>query len=427
MVLRTVGSYILYKQTGGPKWPALVCPKDLAPSSVVENQPHGFYILIMVVKEKPEFKYIQPGEDCLFNPFEVASEVGNEALEIAYDLVEIAMEIGGDQIAYWRMYLKDHSQSMVIDNRGTNDGDQVHHAANTPRNAAKRRRDSDCYNEIEENNRNNYIKRGESSSSGTLSPHSSPLSLQDQQTQRPTHPMFSNALPHESNRAKRPRIDQGDIVDGDLGENRNYVKFVVGPERHIFFIPKKAIDGRSYFSNPHLGYMRTLGDEGWGIEIPSLASIDPDSFQYVASYLENGDFGITCFSEENRGASFAECVQAWEVACTLGMHDLLEHILDKLPCTAPWDPAEVLSFTTIAFRKDEDMGGMLPEEIKTLRTNLTDYISLQYYDIARSFGAAFLDKLEEFPEMAEVVHSKVAKLDESRKRAEDIRRIGDDG
>ena len=58
-----------------------------------------------------------------------------------------------------------------------------------------------------------------------------------------------------------------------------YVEFLVGPEKQSFIVPKTAVDKRSYFSNRHHAYLRTNGSEGWSIEIPSLASMNPEHFK----------------------------------------------------------------------------------------------------------------------------------------------------
>lgn len=225
-------------------------------------------------------------------------------------------------------------------------------------------------------------------------------------------------------------------------DSNAFVEFLVGPERQSFIIRKDVVFEKHYFANRHLGYLRIKGDinggQGWAIDIPSLTRIDPESFKCksllrnlhsyqsyplnenlsvpdVANYLESKVFGTTCITDENRSTVFAECAETWVVADLLGMHDLQEHIVEKLCNTRPWDALQVLSLASVVFTDNEPIQ---LEERKMLKDMLSDYIAFQYCDIEKVHGAELITKLRERPKLAEIVHLKVAERDKPKKKKE---------
>lgn len=223
-------------------------------------------------------------------------------------------------------------------------------------------------------------------------------------------------------------------------DSKAFVEFLVGPEKQSFIISKNAVFKRHYFSDPHHGYLRLKGDikdgQGWTIEIPSLQHIDPKPFsctslllmlhiyryypltEYlllpdIAEYLENNEFGTTRVTDENRFTAFVECVEAWQIADKLAMHDLREHIVAKLAQAKPWDAALVLPFASIVY---EDNGKGELDEQEELKGMLCDFISDRYYEIGMTYGVELIRTLRELPELAEIVHMKVAHRDFLKKR-----------
>ena len=50
------GNYVLLRQFGRPPWPALVCVDNMAPKSVLDERPTGYWTLVLLIKKKPELQ-----------------------------------------------------------------------------------------------------------------------------------------------------------------------------------------------------------------------------------------------------------------------------------------------------------------------------------------------------------------------------------
>ncbi|PVI07325.1 hypothetical protein DM02DRAFT_648821 [Periconia macrospinosa] len=384
-----IGGYVLYQQLRAPPWPAFVCPEELAPAAVAERQPHGFYSLIMLIKKSPEFKYVLPGDTCDYDPFPDPDVIAkHDGLKEAYDRIQEAMEFG-HEVEYWRHFLDKRSNPMPISDRPSVSGDE--------------NEDADILEAI----RLSLMDQNRPRTFGLPSPSPSPTAPKPDIRSYFSAGACLDASTSHSPQSKRQKVNHGDVIEGELNFSDAYVEFLVGPEKQSFIVPKSAVDKRSYFSSRHHAYLRTKGTEGWSIEIPSLASMNPDHFKHVAKYLENDQFGPPHITDENRVDAFTECAEAWVIADTLGMHDLLQHIVHKLNELVPWDPLEVLSFATIAF-DDTNGGGILPEEHTELREMLAGFLADQYYRVLSMLGMNFVKKMNEFPGMGEMIHTKLA-------------------
>ncbi|KAF2107887.1 hypothetical protein BDV96DRAFT_289558 [Lophiotrema nucula] len=172
----------------------------------------------------------------------------------------------------------------------------------------------------------------------------------------------------------RAQINDSD----DLATDEGWVEFRIGPERKPYFLRYELIQERSYFTGTNAHGLHCLLPKeggGWIFDRPWLVDIKEEDFQFLAQFLENGDFGvIRVETDADRELAYAGCAAAWHVAATFGAEDMLEHIVAKFTSTMPWEEKEIFVFAKIVYRTD---AVPLPA-IDMMKDMLLDFIAAHY-------------------------------------------------
>lgn len=182
--------------------------------------------------------------------------------------------------------------------------------------------------------------------------------------------------------------------------SREFVQIKVGNEQKELMLPMISVWNRPYFRDAKAGVMHFTRNEGniWTLTHPGLVNIDPEDFAFVAEYLESGGFGLRhpLGPEENDDA-FAQCVSAWATADTLGMTDLMDHVIDKLEQRMEPELYDMMAF---ACRFYQDLSITLPVH-ERLRDFLATYLARNFWIYIRDdhLSSTFIDRLQALPEL----------------------------
>lgn len=139
-------------------------------------------------------------------------------------------------------------------------------------------------------------------------------------------------------------------------------------------------------------------DKIWELTHPSLTEIDPEDFAFAAEYLKSGEFGLRLPTGENENKeAFAQCMSAWGTADTLGMTDMMDHIIDKLEAQIELDLWNMMAFTCQIYK---DLDTSLPAH-ERFKDFLSTYIAENFWIYIRDdhLSAAFIDKVQALPEL----------------------------
>ncbi|KAF2687267.1 hypothetical protein K458DRAFT_485517 [Lentithecium fluviatile CBS 122367] len=406
-----IGDYCLFirPDSPSPPWPALICTDDMAPRRVSDSRLPGYNHLVLLIKDEPEFCYALTTELGMFD-FPDRDELGQSyGLERAYDLVLSAMD-HRSTLDYWAMMTENQRMQNSVPKHGWSSPSE----------------DSDSDQEIREAKRRSRVdlKRGDKTTLPTpsVSPpkrrpcgwrHVSPGFPED--IRRHFLPVTDAATTASSSQGPSTSLlkQSPDVVEGLISESKEFVEFLVGPDKEPFSIPSAEIKRRLYFHNKHHGYMRAKGEQGWTIELPGLELVSPEDFRHVADFLSTGTFGHRVIDDNNRAEAMAQLVAAWEIAERYGMDDLLGHIVSKIEECMPWDPVEVLAFAIVVYGTE----GSWLEEIENMKKMLTEYMAGNFYEMIEELPKDFLFRLRQIPELQRDVHRRIANNADERAEA----------
>ncbi|KAF2133300.1 hypothetical protein P153DRAFT_331916 [Dothidotthia symphoricarpi CBS 119687] len=269
----------------------------------------------------------------------------------------------------------------------------------SPPRPPKRRRDSDLVGSFEASCTPRHVllsRRRDSTTS--LSPNLDNNSRHQRCRDSP--------IPTRENSAdQQPSNIDGNVIEGDLSESKEYVEFLVGPDKEARNILKSYVDACPAFKRNFLGtsYLTTKGENGWALVHPSLRDIDPRDFEFIAQFLETRDFGIRFpDSDEENTSAIAECCAAWDAAEKLGMEDMLDYIALKAQRLAPWGLAEVLWMAIAVYRTPDAASAVQGE----LRAMLSGYMAEHFWEYINddSLGVVFQERVGLLPELGRDVH-----------------------
>lgn len=174
----------------------------------------------------------------------------------------------------------------------------------------------------------------------------------------------------------------------------------VGEEESELVLPMSCVWSRPYFRDARAGVMHFTLNENklWELAHPGLSEIEPDAFAFAAEFLESGEFGlkVPVGQSENKEA-FAQCMSAWATADTLGMIDMMDHIVDKLKERIELDLWDMMVF---ACRFYEDMDVSLPAHDR-LKDFLATYLAKNFWIYIRDdhLSSVFIDRIQALPEL----------------------------
>ncbi|KAI8936897.1 hypothetical protein NX059_006129 [Plenodomus lindquistii] len=200
---------------------------------------------------------------------------------------------------------------------------------------------------------------------------------------------------------------RSDVISGRLETSKEYVRAHVGTQRDEFRLRKDDIFDRPYFRDSNSGVMHfTLEDDGiYELKHPSLLDINPDDFALIAQYLESGQLGfVNPQGAEQHDVAFSQIVAAWTVAQTLGMTDLLEHLVEKLGRLALWDMMHVIFLASTVYSSP---GVPLPAE-EMMKDKLAGNIAENYWIYVEDdhLSREFIQRLKDLPELDRDVSAK---------------------
>ncbi|EMD89198.1 hypothetical protein COCC4DRAFT_169136 [Bipolaris maydis ATCC 48331] len=211
-------------------------------------------------------------------------------------------------------------------------------------------------------------------------------------------------------------------------QSKQFIHILVGsPTPHLRILPQQSLWNRPYFRDPrrglnHFDYI----DNTWVLRHPALPHIDPEHFDFAAEYLESDGFGIrlppdpdnssTTTSSEVHSTVLEQCCAAWNVADRLDMHDLMEHVVDKLQAIRP-GREEMMVFACRIFAK---RGGVdLPGHYR-LKEHLARYVAENWWEYIRELGTVFVGRLVRLPELErDVCEKRLEMLNERLDREEE--------
>lgn len=163
----------------------------------------------------------------------------------------------------------------------------------------------------------------------------------------------------------------------------------------------------------------TLNDDGtYELRHPGFADVSSEDFEFVAQYLESGDFGLKHPEGEEVREAFAQMIAAWSIAETVNMTDLLDHVVDKMERLAPWDMCDVLAFA-IQVYKSADLSLPAQQRMKDL---LSAEIARHYWSYLEDeqLNGIFIQRLKQLPELERDVYTKrIATLNQNLQPVDD--------
>lgn len=178
----------------------------------------------------------------------------------------------------------------------------------------------------------------------------------------------------------------------------------------------QPIWNRPYFRDPRWGLNHFDHIDGLRqLQHPALPNIDPSDFDFAAEYLESDGFGIRFpYGEAETSAAFAQCCSAWAAADQLDMHDLLDHIVDKLECLII-DPhmRDVMRFASQVYDSFDDTDS--PAHFR-LKEYLTMFIASNWWVYIRdeALSEEFIDRLQQLPELERDIYERRMRALEER-------------
>jgi len=163
-----------------------------------------------------------------------------------------------------------------------------------------------------------------------------------------------------------------------------------------------------------------LDDDGvWELRHPALPNIDPDDFVFAAEYLESDDFG------DQMDEAFAQCIAAWGVAEKLGMHDFMDHIIDKLERHIEPELLAIFIFATQVYGAGDNTGLLSQERLKDY---LATYIAENWWIFLADdhLSGGFIEGIQKLPELERDIYARrMAALNERLDTEEDGSGDGD--
>ncbi|EUC45021.1 hypothetical protein COCMIDRAFT_37251 [Bipolaris oryzae ATCC 44560] len=245
--------------------------------------------------------------------------------------------------------------------------------------------------------------------------------------------------------------DSGDSIDTEFQQalresrddyftqSKHFIHIPIGPTpQQLRILPQHSLWNRPYFRDPrrglnHFDYI----DNTWVLRHPALPLVNPADFDFAAEYLESGGFGIRLpldpgnSSSEDHSTVLTQCYAAWSVADRLDMHDLMEHVVDKLESITP-DRDEMMVFACRIFGKKRD--GDLPGHYR-IKEFLAKFIAENWWGYVREGGEWFVERLERLPELErdvcekrlEVLNERLDREDEKEEEEEEEEEEEDGG
>ncbi|KAJ5024857.1 hypothetical protein J3E72DRAFT_388151 [Bipolaris maydis] len=449
------GSLIQYQgsTSPSPSWPAIVCIDDMAPKDLLRSRPHGVPTILILILGSLIFRWATPKDLSEYDPFvpilqrEIVARV--PGLGDAYGMANNHLDSSLD-LEYWRERM---GSTITIDSDLESDsGDSM---------------DTEFQQALRAS-RDDYLRHNPTSR-GLLTPSQSPpnalpspqvsRTVAAQNTNRPFGvSLLNNTIdltdeedltdlhhPKEKEPATKPLFQQSsildsislsnilnkptsDTVDGELTQSKQFIHILVGsPTPHLRILPQQSLWNRPYFRDPrrglnHFDYI----DNTWVLRHPALPHIDPEHFDFAAEYLESDGFGIrlppdpdnssTTTSSEVHSTVLEQCCAAWNVADRLDMHDLMEHVVDKLQAIRP-GREEMMVFACRIFAK---RGGVdLPGHYR-LKEHLARYVAENWWEYIRELGTVFVGRLVRLPELErDVCEKRLEMLNERLDREEE--------
>ncbi|EUC37094.1 hypothetical protein COCCADRAFT_1876 [Bipolaris zeicola 26-R-13] len=433
------GSLIQYQGSLSPppSWPAVVCTDDMAPKDLLRSRPRGVSTILILILGSLTFRWATPKDLSEYDPFmpilqgQMVARV--PGLGDAYGMANNHLDSSLD-LEYWRERV---GGTITIDSDLELDSED---SMDTEFQQALRA------------SRDDYLRKNPASRSLLTPSQSPPIVLPSPQvsrtaaTQNSTRffgvPLPNNTIdltdeevptdetPKRTEPATKPLSQQtcildttnlssifnkptSDTIDGELTQSKHFIHVPVGPKSQLRVLPQQSLWNRPYFRDPrrglnHFDYI----DNTWILRHPALRHINPADFDFAAEYLESDDFGIRLPLDPLEQQGYA----AWSVADRLDMHDLMEHVVDKLEGITPGRD-EMMVFACRIFGKKG--GGDLPGHYR-LKEYLARFIAEDWWGYVRELGEWFVERLEGLPELErDVCEKRLEALNERLDREEE--------
>jgi len=106
------------------------------------------------------------------------------------------------------------------------------------------------------------------------------------------------------------------------------------------------------------------------------------------------------------GEAFAQCVAAWGVAEKLGMHDFMDHIVDKLERHIEPELLPVLIFATQIYEAGDAAAVLLSQE--RLKDYLATYIAENWWVFLADdhLSGGFIERIQRLPELERDIYAR---------------------
>ncbi|KAF2016147.1 hypothetical protein BU24DRAFT_462338 [Aaosphaeria arxii CBS 175.79] len=191
----------------------------------------------------------------------------------------------------------------------------------------------------------------------------------------------------------------------EMDDDPEFVKFPVGPNRKPFYIPLHVVRDNGFCSAIQGDSIVRKNGKGWIYDRPSLCRVQPDEFEFVADFMYNKEFGLRQIgSEEEKARCFAECAGAWTAGEEIGIEELLDHIVAKLPQTAPWSDVGLEIVLFFAARVWETSGEPSRAH-RDMKAMLSTFIADHFFEYVCAHFGDFKKQLDETPELAADIYT----------------------
>ncbi|EDU51505.1 hypothetical protein PtrSN002B_001559 [Pyrenophora tritici-repentis] len=205
------------------------------------------------------------------------------------------------------------------------------------------------------------------------------------------------------------REPKSDTVDGELSQSKEFVQIPVGPDGVVSTLAKACVWNRKYWLDVRFGVNHfDLNDDGiFELQHPGLPEIDPDDFVFAAEYLESSDFGHRNprdGDDDQMQEAFVQCIAAWGVAEKLCMHDLMDHIVEKLERHIEPELMAVVIFAAQIYEAEETP---LPSQMR-LKDYLATYIAQNWWIYVGDdhLSGPFIERLKTLPELERDIYAR---------------------
>ena len=178
------------------------------------------------------------------------------------------------------------------------------------------------------------------------------------------------------------------------------MQVLVGRDEEASMLQMKNVWDRPYFRSQNHGVNYfDKNDEGiWQLQHPQLHEIQPADFRFIAEYFASDDFGQRHpRTVDEMEEAYDQCVAAWGAAVKLGMHDLMDHIVDKLQRIEEPDLYRTLLFACLVYGAP-DTEFLACQQLKDLLATRIAEGWLVYLGDDH-VSAEFLEKLKVLPEL----------------------------